>query len=55
MMVAQHFSAGLAFLNTSVPSGTIEFDCHPPENAPTCSLSIVPDGTDPSFPTLTQH
>ena len=30
MIVAQHFSAGLAFSNASVPVGTIESRCHPP-------------------------
>ena len=28
MKVAQHFSAGLASLNASVPEGTVEFRCH---------------------------
>jgi len=29
MKVAQHFSAGLAFLNARVPPGTIEYDLVP--------------------------
>jgi hypothetical protein len=55
MKVAQHFSAGLAFLNTSVPAGTIEFRCRPPKNGPMSYFSIVPTGTDGLFPTLTQQ
>jgi hypothetical protein len=46
MKVAQHFSAGLAFFNPSVPVGTIEFRCRLPKNGPTSSLSFVPTGTD---------
>jgi hypothetical protein len=32
MKVAQHFSAGLAFLNARVPPGTIEYGLAPPPN-----------------------
>jgi hypothetical protein len=49
MKVAQHFSAGLAFLNASVPGGTVEFRRDPPKNGPRCYLSIVPSGTDSEF------
>ena len=45
MMVAQHFGAGLALFNASVPVGTIEFRCRSPKNGPTSYLSIVPTGT----------
>ena len=49
MKVAQHFSAGSAFFNASVPVGTIEFRCHPPKSGPTTYLSIVPTETDRLF------
>jgi hypothetical protein len=49
MIVARQFIAGLAFSNASVPSGTIEFRCHPTKNGPRCSLSIVPNGKDHLF------
>jgi hypothetical protein len=42
MMVAQHFGAGLAFFNASVPVGTIEFRCLPPRNVPTFDLFHPP-------------
>jgi hypothetical protein len=55
MKVAQHFSAGLAFSNASIPIGTIEFRRLPAKNEQACYLSIVPAGTDCLFPTLTQQ
>jgi hypothetical protein len=48
MKVAQHFSAGLAFLNASVPFGTAEFGGHPPKNGPRCSkIQILEAGPTP--------
>jgi len=39
------FGAGLAFFDTTVPVGTIDFRCRSPKNGPTSYLSIVPTGT----------
>jgi hypothetical protein len=45
LKVAQHFSAGLAFFDTTVLVGPIDFRCRSPKNGPTSYLSIVPTGT----------
>jgi hypothetical protein len=42
MKVAQHFSAGLAFFNMSVPDRDDRVSCLSLRNVATCKFSIVP-------------